>query len=282
MARLFIKVFRGNKKKKFRENRLFSDFSDGFTKKKIYKDVQRIVPMDFFTTKIFSGKTDELVHVQFQKFSRGVFKNRAVILAKQSGSKYSISTTAEYANEFVRYLAELLGERKTQVMGVIVSTRNLDEELEFENKKQFMGIKQYVINTQLSGKEIISLCDRLPNAFMGLSFSVDDTELKVKPKAPKSAKPSTKSEDKPKADFCKIKTTDRALFEKLIFDQEATSAKSIQILHTFMIEDIIISDELKKEKDFALMREKAQRKGKLVRTLTVDGKEIVKKKEFAA
>ena len=163
--------------------------------------------MDFFTTKIFSGKSDELVHVQFQKFSRGVFKDRAIIIGKQSKNKYSLSTTAEYANEFVRYLAELLEERKTQVNGVIVSTRNLDDVLAFQNKKQFMGIKQYVIDTQLSGKEIISLCDRIPNAFMGLSFTVDETELKIKPKVPKSVKPSTKSEDKPKADFCKVKTT---------------------------------------------------------------------------
>ncbi|MEK6872066.1 MAG: hypothetical protein AABX16_04145, partial [Nanoarchaeota archaeon] len=63
---------------------------------------------------------------------------------------------------------------------------------------------------------------------------------------------------------------------------EARTGKNIQIVHTFMIDEIIISEELKKEKDFALMREKAQRKGTLVRAVTIDGNEIVKKKEFVA
>ena len=240
--------------------------------------------MDFFTTKIFEGKAmgDEPTHVQFQKFSRGEFKDRAVVIARNSGGRYSISTSAEYANEFVRFLAEKLGEGRTQVTGVIVSTRDLTGELDFSDKKQFMGIKQYVINKEMSGKDIIALYDKFPTAFFGLSFSVGDTELKIKPKAQKSGKPSTKGEEAPKADFCKIKTSDMTVVKNLIFDSEAQNFKQVEITHTFVIQEIIIGDELKKEKDFATVREKAQRKGKIVRKLKVDGKDVVKEKEFVA
>lgn len=240
--------------------------------------------MDFFVTKIFENKAtnDELTHVQFQKFSRGEFKDRAIVIAKNSKGRYSLSTSAEYGNEFVRFLAEKLEEKKTHVTGVIVSTKDLRDELDFADKKQFMGVKQYVIDKELSGKEILALCQKLPNAFFGLSFTVGATELKIKPKAPKSGKPSTKSAETPKADFCKLKTDDMELVNHLIFDSEAHHFKQIEITHTFIIQEIVVGDELKKEKDFALIREKAQRKGKIIRKLKIDGKEIVKEKEFVA
>ncbi|MEN9626115.1 MAG: hypothetical protein RL557_443 [archaeon] len=238
--------------------------------------------MDFFIKKIFEGNTDERVHLQFQKFSKGVFKNKAALTAKCSKGNYSISTTPEYANEFVRCLAEKLGDRKTHVGGIIVSTRDLSDELDYEDKKQFMGVKQYVINKEISGKEIVSLCDKLPNAFFGLSFSVDGSDLKIKQKAPKSAKPSTKAEETIKIDFCKLKTNDAGIVRGLIFDDEVRDFKQIEIIHEFVIDEIVIPDALKKEKDFAVVREKALKKGIIVRKIKIDGKEIRKEKEFAA
>ena len=240
--------------------------------------------MEFFIKKIFDGNTegDEMVHLQFQKFSRGVFKNKAALVAKCSRGNFSISTTSEYANELVRYLAEKLGNQKTHVNGIIVSTRDLADELDYENKKQFMGVKQYVINKELSGNEIISLCDKLPNAFFGLSFSVDGSKLKIKQKAPKSAKPSTKAEETIKIDFCKLKTSDNSIIKSLIFDDEVKEFKNIEIIHEFVIDEIVIPEELKKEKDFAVVRKKALKKGKIVRKIKIDGKEIKKEKEFAA
>ena len=71
-----------------------------------------------FIEKIFLKETDNLVHLQFQKFSRGIFDNRALINAKRSGNKYSIFTTgAEFANELVREVAEKLGERRQFLAG---------------------------------------------------------------------------------------------------------------------------------------------------------------------
>ena len=42
-----------------------------------------------FIKNIFDKKRDALIHLQFQKFSKGEFVNRALIRAKYSAGKYS-------------------------------------------------------------------------------------------------------------------------------------------------------------------------------------------------
>jgi len=234
--------------------------------------------MDCFIKKIFDGKEDGLVHNQFQKFSRGEFKDKAMIIAKKSKDKYTISTTPEFSNEFVRILAEKLGDEKVEVKGPIVSTRDLTGELDFQDKKQFAGVKQYIIDREMSGSEMISLLDKLPLSHFGLSFKVGDTELKIKPKMPKSGKPSSKGDAKPKVDFCKLITPDREIVEDLLFD--IPDFKKVQISHDFIITDIILPEG---ETDFAKIREMAKRKGKVVRKIKVDDyPEDVKEAGFTA
>jgi hypothetical protein len=238
--------------------------------------------MEGFIKKIFDGKTDNLVHAQFQKFSRGEFKDKAVILYSNSKDKYTLSTTYEYANEFARMMAEKLGDSKTNITGVIVSTRDLTGMVNFSDKKQFAGVKQYVLNGEMSGKQIIDLLDKLPVAFFALSFKVGENEIKIKPKAPISGKPSTKGGDAtPKADFCKFYTTDKELLKNFVFDNEilSSSAKKAEINHTYIINDITLP---KGETDPARIRELAIRKGKVIRTIKIDEKVIKKEHDFSA
>jgi len=233
--------------------------------------------MDSFIKKIFEKKVDNLVHIQFQKFSRGEFKGKALINATKSKEKYSISTTYEFAGELVRNVAELIPKgNKVKVSGAIVSTRDLSGELNFINKKQFMGVKQYILDTEMTGDEIINLCNKLPNSFIGLSFSAGDTELKIKPKAPKSAKPST-SKKKSVPDFCKLKTSNEKLVKSLVFD--VSDYKKVEIRHDFIITSLEIP---KNEKDPLKMRENTIRKGKIVRHLIVDSKVEDKEISFEA
>jgi hypothetical protein len=240
--------------------------------------------MDCFIKKIFDGKIDEYVHLQFQKFSRGEFKDKALVKASRSKKGFSISTTYEYANEFVRSVAEKLGNNKTGVYGVIVSAKNLKEIPEFNHLlahvevKQFMGIKQFKIEQEMSGNEIWSILDMVPSAFLGLSFSANGTYLKIKPKAPKSAKPSTKGGQAPTPDFCKIKTNDIEIVKGILFDVPE-GFKKAEISHDFIIKEIILPQG---EKEPEKMRRLAKRKGEIVRKLNIDEKEIVKRKEFVA
>lgn len=229
-----------------------------------------------FIKKVFSGEADEKVHLQFQKFSRGEFKDRALIKARRTGEKYTLTTTAEFANEMVKSVAKELGIRKTQVTGAVVSTNDLNGKLDFKEKKQFQGVKRYLIDKEMSGEELIKLLDEFPKTFFALSFKSDNSELKIKPKAPKSAKPGS-GEEKPKPDFCKLITTNAELGKSFIF--EKPDFKQAEINHTFFIDKIV---QPVGEKDFAKIREMAKRSGRIIREGEIDGQKIRKEKEFEA
>jgi hypothetical protein len=233
-----------------------------------------------FIRKVFEKKIDEDVHGQFQKFSRGEFRNRAIIKVKKVKDKYTISTTAEFANELVRLVAERLGNEKTKVKGAVISTLDLAKEITFQSRKQFMGIKQYGIDKEMSGDEIIELLKKLPKVFFALTFDSGKGDiLKIKAKAPKSAKPKNKDEA-PVPDFCKLITNDEKIARDFIF--EKSDFKLAEIAHDFMIEEIVVPEELKKEQDFLIIREKSLRKGRLIRRAVIDGVEMNKEVEFAA
>ncbi len=239
-----------------------------------------------FIKKAYDKIKDSDVHVQFQKFSKGEFRDRALIKAKHSGKNYTIWTSYEFANDLVKEVAKKAGDKKIKVTGAIISTRNLKEEPAFKDilmnaeVKQFQGVKRFLINTEMTGKEILHLLEECPRSFFALSFSVDDTSLKIKPKSPKSGKPGKKTDEKPKADFCTLKTTDSALAESFIF--EKPDFKNAEIKHTFFIDEIIIPESLKSSNDFAKIREQAIRKGRILREGKIDEQEIKEEFEFEA
>lgn len=220
-----------------------------------------------FIKKIVEKNFDELVHLQFQKFSRGEFKNKAVVEIKKSKDKYTIKTSPEFANELVMFMAEKLGEEKTKITGAIISTLDLKNDLNFKEVKQFQGVKRYLIDSEMSGKEILNLLNKFPKNFFALSFGSGEDSLKIKPKAPKSGKPG-KGDEAPKADFCTLKTSDEKIGKSFIFEKD--DFKSAKFNHTFVIEKIEIPEELKDSKDFALIREKSLRVGKIIRNSEID------------
>ncbi len=229
-----------------------------------------------FIKKIFGGDIDESVHLQFQKFSKGEFRNKAIIEAKNSNGKYTIKTSAEFANEMVRTVAEKLGDEKANVKGVIISTTDLKDKLDFQDKKQFQGIKKYIINKEISGNDIIELINKLPKAFFALSFEAGNNKLKIKPKSPKSGKPG-KNGESPKPDFCSLKTDDTELGRSFIF--EKPNFKKAEIVHHFIINELILP---KGETDYSKVREVAKRKGKIIRNAVIDEEKIESEKEFEA
>lgn len=241
-----------------------------------------------FIKKVADKRFDESVHLQFQKFSKGEFRQRAIIEAKNSKGNYTIKTSAEFANELVKDVADKLGNEKTKITGGIISTINLKEIPKYHNLlanskvKQFQGVKNYAIEQEMSGKEIVDMINTFPKAFFALSFKLaEGTELKIKPKAPKSGKPKNKDDgEMPKADFCVLKTTDKKLAKEFIF--ENPEFKSAKIMHDFYIDNIEIPEELKKSEDFALVRENSKRIGRIIRKSEIDGTKAESELKFSA
>lgn len=233
--------------------------------------------MDCFLKRIFEGTTDELIHLQFQKFSRGTFNHRGLIRATHTAKGFSVVTDAEYANDLVRTVAELLGTHKASVTGVIVSTQDLKGKIPSISLKQFMGIKQYGIGGEMSGHEILALMKSFPDAFFALTFNAGDTTLKIKAKAPKSAKPKT-SEAPPKPDFCTLKTMNATLVASFVFNAPS-EWKTFEAQHAYIIDDIEIPSHTTNPIE---MRRLAKRKGTIVRKAMINGNEHVSEKKFVA
>lgn len=233
-----------------------------------------------FIKKVQEKNFDESVHLQFLKFSKGEFKNRALVEAKNSNGNYTIKTSAEFANELVKDLAEKLGNNKTKVTGSIIGTNDLKGILEFKKISQFQGVKNYSIEMEMSGTEIINLINKFPKNFFALSFTVGTDILKIKPKAPKSGKPGTKGDETPKIDFCNLKTNDKKIVESFVF--EGSDFKNAKIIHDFLITSIEVPAELKTSEDFALIREKSKRIGKILRKTEIDGNKTQKELELRA
>lgn len=238
--------------------------------------------MENVIKKIFNGKKDDFVHDEFIKFSRGTFGNKYLLDGKKQSDKFSIKTGAEFTNFLVRSCLEKIDE-DIEVTGVIVSTFDIRAGMggqvfnPEEEIKQFMGIKQLKVAGKISPGKIIEVMDKYPRAFFALSFSGKDFNLKIKAKAPKSAKPSTKGESEIRADFCSLKTNDKTIVNDLFFD--FPEFKEIRINHTLEISDIVLP---KGEKDPVKMRENAVRKGKIKRRIIVDGRIIQKEAGFEA
>ena len=230
--------------------------------------------------KIFSGECDEEVHLDFMKFSKGKFENRYLMEGKKQAGKWSVKSSAEFGNYFVRRCLENF-DGSVQVKGAIICTmKEIKKDIDFEisGEKGYMGIKQFLIDTFVSSEKILNLMDKYPRAFYALSFKNDNFELKIKPKAPKSGKPSNKEDDKgPKADFCSLKTSDKSVVDDLFFD--FSDWKEIKIKHTIEVQEIELPSGVKEPTE---MREKAVRKGVIIRKVEVDGCEEIKEKEFRA
>ena len=234
--------------------------------------------MESVIQKIANKNFDEEVHNEFTKFSRGIFQNRYLIEAKRQKDKWSIKTSSEFANFLVKSLLEK-ESIDLPIKGIIVSTLDITSGsgIPVENIKKYIGIQQAVINTTISPKRVLDLMNKYPKGFFALSFKTQDSELKIKEKAPKSGKPASKGDDGPKADFCALKTTNEHLVRSLLFD--CPPAIETKIVHTLEITDIKIPKGISDPKE---LREKAVRKGRLIGYINADGKKIEKSYDFEA
>lgn len=232
--------------------------------------------MESIIKQIFDGNVEEISHFEFTKYGKGTFSGKYLVECKKQKDKWAIKTSAEFANFFVRKCLEK-ASGDVKVKGAIVATFNVADEADFpiERIKQFMGIKQALVNTTVSPEKILNLMDKYPKAFFALSFSVEGCDLKIKAKAPKSAKPSSKGDKGPATDFCSLKTSDKEIAEDLLFDVGEFSKAAVN--HTLIINQIILP---KGEEDPVKIRELAKRKGMLIRELDVDGKKSKSEKEF--
>src|SRR3989344_75736 len=110
-----------------------------------------------FIKKLFENKIDETVHLQFERYSRGTFEDRALVEINKS---------------------------KNQV------------KIEIADVTQFAGIKKFQIATDISKEDLLDALKQFPHALFLLTFNTDYGSLTTKQKSPKSPKPGSDKEAK--------------------------------------------------------------------------------------
>ncbi|MCK5449851.1 hypothetical protein KAI32_03220 [Candidatus Pacearchaeota archaeon] len=227
--------------------------------------------------KIFDSVFDEEVHSDFLKFGRGEYKNKYLIDGKKQAKKWAIKTGAEYANFLVRKCLEKI-DGSVDIKGVIISTSDLRDEINFEIKKvsNFQGVRKHVIESNVESSQILDLMEKYPRVFFALSFSGDNFVLKIKPKGPKSEKKG-KDDEGPVVDFCSLKTENQEIIDELFFG--VGDFKEVFVSHTINVTDIVYPANVESLKP-AEIREIAKRKGIVIRNVNADGIEKTSEAEF--
>jgi len=227
-----------------------------------------------FIKKIFQDKIDEQVHQQFVRFSKGFFENKAVVNFKKSGTKIKVTTSFELAEDNVLFFFELT--EKASVSGIILARQQIPGLGAGKKKKMLF---EYNINQEMTSTEINDIAKNCYS--MLLDCSASGIILKTKKKRPKPGS-GGKSKSAANENFCVLEADLRyepRIREEFLFDLKDQNAKKVKISNGYKIEDIILP---KGEKDFEKIRILAKRKGKIIRKIVADDKEVINEKAFIA
>ena len=201
-----------------------------------------------FIKKIFEDKIDDSVHRNFIRFSKGTFYNRALTKLKVSKNKCNIYASFDLANSLVKIFSSM------------ISTAKISGRLIKKGKKS-------EIDEEVTSDQLNKIIDE--NDYCLIDISINEYLLKCKKSLPKPGKALD-----PK--FCSA-TLPVDKIKDLIFDINE-NFKQAQISHIFVINELSIPKEYEKDPEKA--RIFAKRKGRIIRKIILDGKEITREKEL--
>jgi hypothetical protein len=225
-----------------------------------------------FIKKIFKNSIDDVVHSQFIRFGKGNFGNRAVLKISRNG-KVKINGNCECINDVVLFAFSLL--KKIRATGIIFLREKQKQEVELLlNMKAVKkrGSWMIEVDKEFTMEEMEKIRENC--LFILTDMNTTGLILKTKKNPPKTAKGVDKVDDKFFSMNLDIKYWPQ-IKEEFLFD--TTDGKKFEISHTYLITEIIPP---KDEKDFEKIRILAKRKGKIIRKVIVDGKEIKNEKDI--
>ncbi|MBI5391733.1 hypothetical protein HZB00_01900 [Candidatus Woesearchaeota archaeon] len=237
-----------------------------------------------FLHKLLIGISDESVKRNFRRFGKGMYINRAMVSVKKSKGSIKLNTSFEYSNDFV----ELFAEKSTGTVtfsGTIITLIDISKTLGISavfSKRMGVG-KLEISETSLPANDFKLFSEKVKDNLLMLNLASDLGSVVCKQtlpnpkKSPKEDKEGNK--EAPKIDFCKCVFHDAIIADDFFFDVEEPYTQA-QAIHSFLVESLDVPEKYKN--DLALARLHAIHKGKIVRVLTVDGKEHTKEYTLAA
>ncbi len=211
--------------------------------------------------RVLEKREDEEAHRYFVRFGKGVFGRRFLIKFNR-GKRIKVKGSFELANDFVKFVRE---NKDLKFSGKILSK----EKIPGKEAKKKGGVFVYDV--------VESTLEEFGKAYYYLLDANDsDIILKIKKILPKPGKNEGKIDD----GFCVMDLDLKYLDNvKKVFFWDVPECKKAEIEHELRITEIGIP---KGESDPVKIRELAKRKGKIVRKIIYDEKEIVKEFELEA
>ena len=216
--------------------------------------------METFLKKAIDEKIDSDVKRYFLRFGKGSY-NRRFLISFDRGNKLKIRGSFEMANDIVKFLKE---NNDVKFSGKVLSKDKIAG-LDFKKKA---GVFVYEVeNSDLKEFE---------NPYYYLvNVTSDDVVLKTSKSLPKPGQRAEKIDEK----FCAL-DLDLKYWPKIkeVFFWDVPECKKCVIEHTVSITGVEIP---KNETNPEKIRENAVRKGKIMRKMVCDGKEIVKEYDIS-
>jgi len=209
--------------------------------------------------KIFENKADEDAHRYFVRFGKGEYRGRFLLSFRKS-QKIKVYGSFEWANDFVKLANEL---KTLKFSGKVL----MKDKIAGKEGKKKAGVFVYEIES--------SLLSEYENAYHYL-LDANDSEivLKIKKALPKPGKSEAKIDDK----FCSLEL-DLKYWQQVreAFFWDVPECKKVEISHTLQINEIVMPKGIDDPEE---IRRLAKRKGKIIRKVNADGKEIVKEADL--
>ncbi|NHJ20255.1 MAG: hypothetical protein EAX91_04865 [Candidatus Lokiarchaeota archaeon] len=232
------------------------------------------------------------IHRHFYRYSKGDFIGPALKISKTSG-KITLKGTHEYEDLILELVGKSISssELEFEIKGKLISGEDLKETishlgLTWELKKSTGQTKNYKadIIDKVKKNQLLQAIDIFrKNSYLLLSFGINpNCKVTTKKSIPQPSKKKVEDDDLSKRiQFCSGTLSTTATNLKMVLDSAVPDFiseipknwKSLIIFNNYKINEIEIPKNIKNS---SLLRIMAVRKGKMFRSLDVDGEVIEK------
>ncbi|MHA1273379.1 MAG: hypothetical protein ACTSVV_19220 [Promethearchaeota archaeon] len=242
------------------------------------------------------GKKHMDIHRHFYRYSRGEFIGPALKITK-TGSRITLKGSFEYEDLIQELVAESIPDDEVNINGVLISGKDVSDiitnlGLNWTLKKSTGKTKNYkaTFSDKISKKTLLECINAFrPNSYLLLSFNVNPTcKVTTKKTIPQPSKKKVEEDDiNKRIQFCSgVLVNNERNLEKILDNalpdvktQLPEKWKTILITNTYKIEEVELP---KNVENSALLRILAVRKGKIIRSIEVDGDLIENQFSFVA
>lgn len=231
------------------------------------------------------AKNNFEIHRHFYRYSRGVFIGPALKF-RQTSSRISLKGSFEYEDLLEELTLKTVSEDQIKVKGVLITGQDLtdtitDLGLDWKLKKSTGKTKNYKAKFEGTyNKNILleSIETFRSTSYLLLNFNLNNNcKISTKARIPQPSKKKVADDDiNKRVSFCTAYIPNNEKNMKMIIEEcfpdfkseISDSWKSLLLRNDYNIDKIEIPKDLE---DSRLMRIMAIRKGKLMRTLEIDG-----------